>query len=588
VPRKSKAKEEAEGIDPEVIQPLAEPEVRVRLADALELGFRRAKEREAAGYWTDINDLTPWKDNPRKNDGRPVEAVMDSIKRFGFSSPIIARQEDGQVIAGHTRLKAAKALGLEQVPVRFMDLDLADAKLLALADNKIGELADWDNEVFARIVADVDSAELLLAGFTEDDLSALLDSEPEPDLDAALEADDARDDELPEQVEPITKPGDVVELGPHVLHCGDCIEVMQGMEENSVDAICCDPPYGLGFMGKQWDALPPGEDWARECLRVLKPGGAIVAFGGQRTIHRLTCSLEDAGFEIRELFGWLQWQGFPKSLDASKALDAHHGAEREVVGTYASHRPNDHADTKYSGSIHTNGQVTAPATEDARTWEGYGTALKPCLEPAVIARKPLVGTVAENLLEWGTGALNIDGCRYGYGDEAWPGPQRSADEIRALARPNSSGASHIGAVMNRPQTPTVNVSDLGRWPANVYACPKASRGEREEGCEELTPKRREDVTGRKEGSAGQEHARSGMTRTGDIGNHHPTVKPVRLMRWLVRLVGCQSGSVILEPFAGSGTTMLAAEREGFVCIGIEREPAYCDIVRARLGAVLGE
>ena len=151
----------------------------------------KAKE-EAAATWVDVGALTPWEDNPRKNDGRPVEAVMDSIKRFGFSSPIIARQEDGQVIAGHTRLKAAKALGLEQVPVRFMDLDLADAKLLALADNKIGELAEWDDEALARIVADIDGAELALAGFTEDDLAALIDSEPEPDFDAALEADDAR------------------------------------------------------------------------------------------------------------------------------------------------------------------------------------------------------------------------------------------------------------------------------------------------------------------------------------------------------------------------------------------------------------
>ena len=585
MPRKSKAKEEAEGIDPEVIQPLAEPEVRVRLADALELGFRRAKEREAAGYWTDINDLTPWKDNPRKNEGRPVEAVMDSIRRFGFATPIIARQEDGQVIAGHTRLKAAKALGLEQVPVRFMDLDPADAKLLALADNKIGELADWDNEVFARIVADVDSAELLLAGFTENDLSGLLDSEPEPDFDAALEADDARDDELPEQVEPITKPGDVVELGPHVLHCGDCIEVMQGMEENSVDAIVTDPPYGLGFMGKAWDALPPGEDWARECLRVLKPGGHLVAFGGQRTIHRLTCSLEDAGFVIRELFGWLNWQGFPKSLDASKALDAHHGAEREVVGTYASHRPNDHADTKYSGSIHTNGQITAPATEDARTWEGYGTALKPCLEPAVIARKPLVGTVAENLLEWATGALNIDGCRYGYGDEAWPGPQEG---ISVTIHTRSAGG-HRDRWAGNVATGEATAHDLGRWPANVYACPKASRGEREEGCEELPGKTGAETVEREEGSAGTQSPRAGAGRTAsEVRNHHPTVKPIKLMRWLVRLGGGQQGSVILEPFAGSGTTMLAAEREGFVCIGIEREPAYCDIVRARLGAVLGE
>ena len=224
---------------------------------------KSSKKPEPAATWVATSELTPWEDNPRKNDGRPVEAVMDSIKRFGFAAPIIARQEGGQVIAGPTRLKAAIKLGLDRVPVRFLDLDPADSRLLALADNKVGELAEWDDEALARIVADIDGAELALAGFTEEDLADLIDSEPEPDFGAALEPEGAHDDELPEEVEPITKPGDVVGLGPHVLHCGDCIEVMQGMEDNSIDAICCDPPYGLGFMGKAWDALPPGLDWAR-------------------------------------------------------------------------------------------------------------------------------------------------------------------------------------------------------------------------------------------------------------------------------------------------------------------------------------
>lgn len=545
------------------------------------------KELEPAATWVDVSDLTPWADNPRKNDGRPVEAVMDSIKRFGFAAPIIARQEDGMVIAGHTRLKAAIKLGLDRVPVRYLDLDPADSRLLALADNKLGELAEWDDEALARIVADIDGAELALAGFTEDDLAALIDSEPEPDFGAALEPEGAHDDELPEEVEPITKPGDVVELGPHILHCGDCIEVMQGMAENSIDAICCDPPYGLGFMGKAWDALPPGLDWARECLRVLKPGGHIVAFGGQRTIHRLTCSLEDAGFQIRELFGWLQWQGFPKSLDASKALDAHHGAEREVVGERrqrANNKENSHAAMNAStGDVE---QITAPATEDARTWEGYGSGLKPCLEPAIIARKPLVGTVAENLIEWGVGALNIDGCRYAYGDEAWPGP---GGEVPLFSEPHGGGLSVYGERSGRSQSRTGYVAALGRWPANVYATPKASRGEREAGCEGLPGRTGAETVEREEGSAGTQSPRAGAGRTAStVRNHHPTVKPIKLMRWLTRLVGCQPGSTILDPFAGSGTTMLAAHREGFKCIAIEREPAYCDIARARLGAALDE
>ncbi len=537
---------------------------------------KSTKESEPAATWVDVSDLTPWADNPRKNDGRPVEAVADSIKRFGFAAPIIARQEDGMVIAGHTRLKAAIKLGLDRVPVRYLDLDPADSRLLALADNKVGELAEWDDEALARIVADIDGAELALAGFTEEDLAALVDSEPEPDFGAALEPEGAHDDELPEEVEPLTKPGDVVELGPHVLHCGDCIEVMQGMAENSVDAICCDPPYGLGFMGKAWDALPPGLDWARECLRVLKPGGHIVAFGGQRTIHRLTVSLEDAGFEIRDLFGWLQWQGFPKSLDASKALDTHHGAEREVVGANPNYRTTKSEIACPQGD--TPALVTAPATEDARTWSGFGSGLKPCLEPAIIARKPLIGTVAENLLEWGTGALNIDGCRYAYGDAAWPGPCEGLDAARKRNQHTRSVFGTVGPTGGSGAL--FSVPALGRWPSNIYATPKASRSEREAGCEGLPEVRRTD--GRK-----TDHQVPNL-RTTKRTNHHPTVKPVKLMRWLSRLVGCQSGSTILEPFAGSGTTMLAAHREGFKCIAIEREPAYCDIVRARLGAVLDE
>ena len=372
------------------------------------------------------------------------------------------------------------------------------------------------------------------------------------------------------------------------LRQGDCVELMRALPENSIDAIVTDPPYGLGFMGKAWDALPPGEDWARECLRVLKPGGHIVAFGGQRTIHRLTVSLEDAGFEIRDLFGWLQWQGFPKSLDASKALDAHHGAEREVVGANPNYRTTKSEIACPQGD--TPALVTAPATEDARTWEGFGTALKPCLEPAVIARKPLVGTVAENLLEWGTGALNIDGCRYAYGDEAWPGPQsiedHSTDARSGLGSNGIYGASTVDLVPRTGSAPRY-ASDLGRWPANVYATPKASRSEREAGCEGL-PSRNEALDYHGAGTkalnnsaragAGASAARRGI----EIKNSHPTVKPVKLMRWLCVLVGCQPGSLILDPFTGSGTTGIAALRAGFRFLGMEREPEYVEIARARI------
>jgi site-specific DNA-methyltransferase (adenine-specific) len=336
-------------------------------------------------------------------------------------------------------------------------------------------------------------------------------------------------------------------------------------------------------MGKGWDCEVPGEAFAREALRVLKPGGHLIAFAATRTVHRLTVALEDAGFEVRDQIGWLQWQGFPKSLDVSKAIDKGAGAEREVVGRGASGKTAIGGDggRALGGTDGAQGHdLTTPATPDAQRWAGWGTALKPAQEPAILCRKPLEGTVAENVLKWGTGGINIDGCRIGYGDSAWPGP---GDDFSGAVFIGSG--DKFGGFDSAGSDVAATGHALGRWPANIYHTPKPSRGEREEGCGGLQSRSREDVTGRKAGSAGQQHARSGMTRTGEIGNHHPTVKPVALMRWLVRLV-TPRGGVVLEPFAGSGTTLVAAEREAFDCLGFEREPAYCDIIRARVAGAL--
>ena len=355
------------------------------------------------------------------------------------------------------------------------------------------------------------------------------------------------------------------------LYRGDCLDVLAAMEPESVDAIVCDPPYGLGFMGRAWDALPPGEDWARLCLRVLKPGGHLVAFGGTRTVHRLATAIEDGGFEIRDMVSWLYWSGFPKSLDVSKAIDREAGAEREVVGFDRSkwREVNDHNQIAYSNFRQSDAdkkaQITAPATEAAKKWSGYGTALKPAQEPAVLARKPLTGTVAANVLEHGTGALNIDGCRFAYGDEAWPGPQD-----------DHGGYNGDPGGLN------------GRWPANIYAHPKASRSEREAGCERLPGRTGAEATGRTAGSAGLDNRRAGAGRTADrVKNHHPTVKPIGVMRWLCKLTGGQPGSVILDPFMGSGTTGCAAVLEGFDFIGIEREREYMQICEARIRHHMG-
>ena len=370
------------------------------------------------------------------------------------------------------------------------------------------------------------------------------------------------------------------QLGDHLVVNRDCVEAMGDLPDCSVDAIVTDPPYGLGFMGKKWDDLPPGDDFAREAFRVCKPGAYIVAFGGTRTVHRLTVALEDAGFEIRDTLHWCYWSGFPKSLDVSKAMDKAAGIAPSRITENPSGSLGGFGDAGWNATprrLH----FDSPATESARQWQGWGTALKPAIEPAIMARKPLTGTVADNVLQWGTGALNIDASRIAYGDPAWPGP---AGRPPPVTQGLTTGASLGGP---RTERSTFDVPDLGRFPANLYYCPKASTAEREAGCSDLRQQAAGELTGgREEGSAGLDSPRAGAGRTSSgRGNSHPTVKPIKLMRWIVRLV-TPPGGVVLEPFAGSGTTLLATELAdiGARCIAIEREAPYVDIIRARFGA----
>ncbi len=391
----------------------------------------------------------------------------------------------------------------------------------------------------------------------------------------------------------------------------DCIEALRAMKAGSADSIVTDPPYGLspdgkartwdevgegrahgGFMGKDWDSAVPGIQWASACLEVLKPGGWIAAFSSTRTQHRLTCALEDAGFQIRDVIAVAQFQGFPKSQDASKALDAHFGAEREVVGMGGARcadleagRPCSHATSdersQSGGTIHV--MQTAPATPEAKRFNGYGTALKPSYEPCILARKPMIGTLAENLLEHGTGALNVDGCRFAYGDPAWLGPNDRGD---GLSRTNNARTQYspTSFSMAPSERTTFDRSEMagGRWPANLYHAAKPSRGEREAGCEALPALSGAETVERSEGSAGLENPRAGAGRTADsVHNVHPTVKPVQAMRWLVRLL-TPPGGLCIDPFLGSGTTGIAAALEQRDFIGIEREAEYIAIARARI------
>ena len=313
---------------------------------------------------------------------------------------------------------------------------------------------------------------------------------------------------------------------------GDCIAKMQELESCSIDAIVTDPPYGIGFMNKKWDCSVPGLDWARECLRILKPGGHIIAFSSTRTVHRLGVAIEDAGFEIRDTIHWCYFSGFPKSRDIDKDLDC----------------------------------------DD---WEGYGTALKPAIEPAVLARKPLEAglTIAQNVLKYGTGALNIDACRFGYGDPCWVGSQEKPHWEIGTSRGN------VGHKLSESsQIRNTAPSDIGRWPANLFQCAKPSRAEREAGLDHL--KRR---TAKSNMNSHNGHGeRFDGSPTAEYANFHPTVKPIKLMRWLCRLIGGQKGSTILDTFCGSGTTGAAAILEGYDFIGIEITSEYLPIIKGRL------
>jgi DNA modification methylase len=401
-----------------------------------------------------------------------------------------------------------------------------------------------------------------------------------------------------------------------VLFHADCRDALRTLADDSIDSIVTDPPYELGFMGKSWDNAGIAFDkglWA-EALRVLKPGGHLVAFGGTRTYHRMACAIEDAGFEVRDSLHWMYGSGFPKSLN----LDGAH--------------------------------------------EGWGTALKPAHEPIILARKPLVGTVAANVEAHGTGALNIDGCRIATTDNL-NGGTYSGGKRNPVPGDERSSASAGRYGEDGRLNPEDFVQPEGRWPPNillshtpecveggtcaedcavaeldrqsgvrksgnvtkdysatletsvalskkrralnpdsVYADEggasrffpvfryeaKAARSERERGCDGLPARTGAEAVDREEGSAGTQSPRAGAGRTAkQVRNHHPTVKPIALMRWLCRLV-TPPGGVVLDPFTGSGTTGIAAVQEGFSFVGIEKdtEHGYIEIAKARIGHAL--
>ena len=394
--------------------------------------------------------------------------------------------------------------------------------------------------------------------------------------------------------------GEAAEIRLKLIN-NDCIAAMKEMPDNSVDSIVTDPPYELGFMGKSWDSTGIAfnvEVW-QEAIRVLKPGGHLIAFSGSRTYHRMAVAIEDAGFEIRDQIMWVYGSGFPKSHNVSKGIDKAAGAEREVIGS----RPlTGNGKTLKSGFHQPDGsgagdtikenvfEFTAPATLAAQQWDGWGTALKPAHEPIVLARKPLVGTVANNVLTYGTGGLNIDGSRVEFqseADKASATPQGKVavnnvgnmpdvenDGRKELARPdNSKGRWPANFIHDGSD----EVNDLLGEPARFFYCAKISKRDRNEGLDGFDPKKQDES--RKEGNVGGDNPRNRGVH--ERVNHHPTVKPTDLMRYFVKLVTPPSGTV-LDPFMGSGSTGKACAYEGFDFIGIDQSAEYVEIARARI------
>jgi DNA modification methylase len=380
------------------------------------------------------------------------------------------------------------------------------------------------------------------------------------------------------------------------LYHGDCLQVLRTLPAESVDAVVSDPPYGLSFMGKRWDYdVPATEVWA-ECLRVLKPGGHLLAFAGTRTQHRMAVRIEDAGFEIRDMIAWVYGSGFPKSLDVSKAIDKAAGAEREkewkrytpntMAGAYDQRPWLDEARANGGRMVDT----ATPATPEAQQWAGWGTALKPALEPITVARKPLRGTVAANVLQYGTGAINVDGCRVG-------------DEIRTdTIRESGFGVNFMDDNW-KPSGREYTKAVTGRWPANlihdgsdevVGLFPETASGGGDKTNRDVRGEAIGGIYGTYKPNPNPRHheintgsaarffycAKASKRDRGET-NKHPTVKPTALMRYLCKLI-TPPGGLVLDPFTGSGSTGRGAVLEGFRFIGMELDAEHVEEAKRRI------
>lgn len=369
------------------------------------------------------------------------------------------------------------------------------------------------------------------------------------------------------------------------LYQGDNMESIKKLPDNSIDSIVTDPPYGLKIFGKKWDCNVPSVEFWKECLRVLKPGGHVLSFGGTRTFHRMVINIEDAGFEIRDQIMWIYGSGFPKGLNVGKSVDKIQGNEREYVGENNKPSGKSLFDQDRNTGMFANPVKSIPITKGTSPQEGWGTGLKPANEPICLARKPISEkTIADNMLKWGVGGINIDGCRVG-------SEIRSNGNTMMDIRGGKFSVENDRTIRLKRENPNV----IGRFPANIifddeaaeildndsggasrfFYVAKTSSKERNMGLGDDFEEKKYDLNRVQESGTLEERYNLKSK------NNHPTIKPINLMTYLCRLITPPNG-IIFDPFMGSGSTGISALLEGFRFVGMEMDSDYFKICESRI------
>lgn|GEM_PF-605849 len=594
----------------------------------------------------EIKKLKLYENNARTHSPEQVAQIVTSMRQYGFTNPVLVGAADN-VIAGHGRIEGAKICGMTKVPfIRLGHLTPEQTRAYVLADNQIALNAGWDEDLLAKELQDLSAGDydLSFMGFDDDFLEEMLgndlgsqldnksvldkDDEPEEIKEPEVSEEEIKAEEIPEVEENKhdVKVGEAWDLGASKLVNGDCLESLKALESDSLDSLVTDPPAGISFMGKDWDDDKGGsKQWISwmtevmaECLRVLKPGAHGLVWAIPRTSHWTATALEDAGFEIRDVVTHLFGSGFPKSHNISKAIDKEAGVEREKGFRPIAYPDSDCWGTPNSSGedIKTNDKIYSDrksmkskpgmietdyaATPEAKKYEGYGTALKPASEHWILVRKPLSeDTIVKNVLKHGTGGINIDGCRVDAGDQ--DSLEKNWDRVQSAKR----GVSATGL---KP----VDLSDRkkqGRFPANLVLSGDAPElldeqsGELTSGASKSSYIQK---ASENKSMSGNNYERKMKDRDADSGgasrffycakpaksdkgeiNNHPTVKSTKLMRYFITLVTPENGKV-LDPFLGSGTTLIACQQLEKDCVGFEKDPHYCSVIIERWQNFTGE